>query len=92
LFCTFLNDSETAGSIDGGFVWAEQGSATLSDYLKTLKSFRINSDVSKDEIVDSNMKVQKSASNEIFVHLPDRLFAHMKSDEQDLQFIYEVRR
>ena len=61
----------------------------MSDSLKTLKSFTINSEVSKDEIVDSNMKIQKSASNEIVVHLPDRLFAHIKSDEQDLQFIYD---
>jgi hypothetical protein len=61
----------------------------MIDYLKTLKSFRINSEASKDEIVDSNMKIQKSASNEIFIHLPDRLFAHLKSDEQDLQFIYD---
>jgi hypothetical protein len=61
----------------------------MSDYLKTLKSFKIKSEVSKDEIVDSNMKIQKSASNEMFVHLPDRLFAHIKGDEQDLQFIYD---
>jgi hypothetical protein len=29
----------------------------MSDYLKTLKCFTINSEVSKDEIVDSNMKI-----------------------------------
>jgi len=61
----------------------------MSDYLKTLKSFKITSEISKDEIVDSNMKIQKSASNEMVVRLPDRLFAHIKSDEQDLQFIYD---
>jgi hypothetical protein len=61
----------------------------MSDYLKTLRSFTINSEGSKDEIVDSNMKIQKSASNEIVVHLPDRLFAHIKNDEQDLKFIYD---
>jgi hypothetical protein len=61
----------------------------MSDYLKTLKTFRINTEVSKDELVDTNMKIQKSASNEISVQLPDRLYAHMAGDEHDLQFIYD---
>jgi hypothetical protein len=61
----------------------------MSNYLKTLKIFRISSEVSRDEIVDSNMKIQKSASNEVSVQLPDRLYAHMAGDEQDLQFIYD---
>jgi hypothetical protein len=61
----------------------------MSDYLKTLKAFRITSEVSKDELVDTNMKIQKTASNEISVQLPDRLHAHMAGDEQDLQFIYD---
>ena len=61
----------------------------MNDYLKTLKTFRINTEVSKDELVDTNMKIQKSASNEISVQLPDRLHAHMAGDEQDLQFIYD---
>jgi hypothetical protein len=61
----------------------------MNDYLKTLKNFRINSEVSKDEIVDTNMKVQKNASNEVSVQLPDRFFAHVAGDEQDLDFIYD---
>jgi hypothetical protein len=61
----------------------------MNDYLKTLKTFRINTEVSKDELVDTNMKIQKSASNEISVQLPDRLHAHMSGDEQDVQFIYD---
>jgi hypothetical protein len=61
----------------------------MNDYLKTLKTFRINTEVSKDELVDTNMKIQKSASNEISVQLPDRLHAHIAGDEQDLQFIYD---
>ena len=56
----------------------------MNDYLKTLKAFRINSEVSKDVLVDTNMKIQKSASNEISVQLPDRLYAHMAGDEQNL--------
>ena len=61
----------------------------MSDYLKTLKSFRIKSEVSKDEIVDTNMKVQKNALNEVSLQLPDRFLAHIVSDEQDLDFIYD---
>jgi hypothetical protein len=61
----------------------------MNDYLKTLKTFRINTEVSKDELVDTNMKIQKSASNEISVQLPNRLHAHMAGDEQDVVFIYD---
>jgi len=61
----------------------------MNDYLKTLKTFRITSEVSRDEIVDSTMKIQKSASNEVSVQLPDRLYAHIAGDEQDLEFIYD---
>src|SRR5436309_2942845 len=60
----------------------------MRDYLKTLKAFTIKSEASKDELVDTNMKIQKSASNEISVQLPDRLHAHITGDDQDLQFIY----
>jgi len=61
----------------------------MSDYLKTLKVFRINAEVSRDVLVDTNMKIKKSASNEISVQLPDKLHAHMEGDEHDLQFIYD---
>jgi hypothetical protein len=61
----------------------------MSDYLKTLKAFRINSEVSKDVLVDTNMKIEKSVSNEISIELPDKLYAHIVGDEQDLQFIYD---
>jgi len=61
----------------------------MNDYLKTLKAFKIHADVSKDELVDTNMKIQKSFSNEISVQLPDRLHANIAGDEQNLQFIYD---
>ena len=60
----------------------------MSGYLKTLKHFTIKSQMSRDEIVDSNMKIQKSASNEVNVELPDRLQARIQGDEQDLEFVY----
>jgi hypothetical protein len=78
--------ANTSGAIDPQAMAALRG---MSEYLKTLKTFRINSEVSKDEIVDTNMKIQKSASNEVSVQLPDRLHAHIAGDEQDLQFIYD---
>ena len=61
----------------------------MSDYLKTLKTFRINSEFSQDEIVDTNMKVQKNGTNEIFVRMPDHLYAHVETDDHDLEFIYD---
>jgi len=79
-------DKDKSGAIDPQAMTALN---RMSDYLKTLKAFRINSEVSKDELVDTNMKIQKSASNEISVQLPDRLHAHMAGDEHDLQLIYD---
>ena len=61
----------------------------MRDYLKTLKAFRIHSEVSKDVLVDTNMKIQKSASNEISVQIPERLHAPRTGDDQDLQLIYD---
>jgi hypothetical protein len=78
--------ADTSGAIDPRAMAALN---KMNDYLKTLKTFRINTEVSKDELVDTNMKIQKSASNEISVQLPDRLHAHMAGDEQDVQFIYD---
>ncbi len=70
----------------------EQAAAALhkmSAFLGTLKTFRIMSDSSRDEIVDTDMKIQKNASNTVSVRLPDRLHASVRSDDQDLQFIYD---
>ena len=61
----------------------------MSNYLKTLKEFKINSESAKDEIVDTDMKIEKNAANERLIRLPDRLHARVKSDDRDLQFFYD---
>src|SRR5689334_5081230 len=61
----------------------------MSDYLHTLKAFRINSQFSQDEVVDVDMKVQKNGTTESVVQMPDRLHAHLESDDHDLEFIYD---
>jgi hypothetical protein len=63
--------------------------ATMTDFLKTLQTFSIDSKWSKDEIVDTNMKIQKMATNEITVRRPDRFHAQMRSDDRDLDFFYD---
>jgi hypothetical protein len=63
--------------------------ARMTDFLKTLKAFKINSESSRDEIVDTDMKIQKNASNEVSVRLPNHLYAHVQSDDHDLEFIYD---
>jgi hypothetical protein len=61
----------------------------MSGYLKTLKTFRINSEFSQDEIVDTDMKVQKNGTTQSLIRMPDRLHAHLESDDHDLEFIYD---
>jgi hypothetical protein len=63
----------------------------MSDYLRTLKAFRINSEFSQDEIVDTNMKIQKNGTNQSVIRMPDGLHAHLESDDHDLEFIYDGR-
>jgi hypothetical protein len=53
----------------------------MSDVLRTLKTFRITSESTKDEIVDTNMKIQKNASGVMSVRLPDRLHARVQGDD-----------
>jgi hypothetical protein len=61
----------------------------MSSYLKTLKTFKINSEASTDELVDTNMKVQKNRSSEISIELPNRAYAHIRGDEKDVELIYD---
>jgi hypothetical protein len=61
----------------------------MASFLRTLKSFSIVSDSTRDEIVNTDMKIQKSASNRVSVRLPDRLQADVHSDDHDLRFIYD---
>jgi hypothetical protein len=43
----------------------------MSDYLKTAKTFRLDSEVTKDEVVNANMKVQKRSSNTVRLNCRD---------------------
>jgi hypothetical protein len=70
----------------------ERAIATLTkmtDFLKTLQTFRIDSESSKDEIVDTDMKIQKIATSEMTVRRPDRFHAQTRSDDRDLDFFYD---
>jgi hypothetical protein len=61
----------------------------MTDFLKTLQTFRIDSESSKDEIVDTDMKIQKIATSEVTVRRPDRFHAQTRSDDRDLDFFYD---
>ena len=63
--------------------------AKMTDFLKTVQTFSIDSESSKDEIVDTDMKIQKMATSEITVRRPDRFHAQVRSDDRDLDFFYD---
>jgi len=70
----------------------DQAAAALKNmaaFLRGLKTFRIVSESSRDEIVDKDMKVQKIATNTITVQMPDHFHALVQGDYHDLQFIYD---
>ena len=70
---------------------ATEALGRMTAFLKTVKTFTVSSESSRVEIVDTDMKVQKQTSNEVTVRLPDRLYAHVRGDEHDLQFFYDGR-
>jgi hypothetical protein len=61
----------------------------MANFLKTLKTFSITAESSRDEIVDKNMKIQKNATSTVNIQLPDRLQARVQGDDHDLQFVYD---
>jgi hypothetical protein len=60
----------------------------MNDFLRTLKVFRLSSESSKDEIVDTDMKIQKHASSVMSVRLPDRLHVRVQGDDRNFEFFY----
>ncbi|HYR90162.1 MAG TPA: DUF2092 domain-containing protein [Terriglobia bacterium] len=61
----------------------------MTGFVRGLTIFTVTSEASRDEIVDTDMKIQKNATTDISVRLPSRLHADLHGDDHDLQFIYD---
>ena len=63
--------------------------ARMSAFLKTLHEFSIHAETTKDEIVQSDYKVKKTAVVDMTVRQPDRLRASAVGDDESREFFYD---
>jgi len=61
----------------------------MGDYLKTAKQVSFHAEITFDEILPSGQKIQYSASDEIAVHRPDRVYAESQRDQGNMRFWYD---
>jgi hypothetical protein len=63
----------------------------MGEFLRTLKSFSINSDISMDEVLLSGQKILITGTSQLTARQPDRLLISKKIDEinQDDRFYYD---
>jgi len=63
----------------------------MGKFLRTLKSFSINSDISMDEVLLSGQKILITGTTQLTARRPDRLLVSKKIDEinQDDRFYYD---
>ncbi len=63
--------------------------ARMGAFLKTLHEFSIHAETTKDEIVQSDYKVKKTAVVDMTVRHPDRLRASAVGDDESREFFYD---
>jgi len=61
----------------------------MGAYLRTLKTFAVRSEATKDEVLDSGQKIQFSGTVDIHARLPDRLRLDVTSDRKQRQIYYD---
>jgi hypothetical protein len=62
---------------------------TMGAYLRTLKSFALHSDTTKDEVLDSGQRIQFTNTIDIQSKLPDRLRLDVNSDRIQRKIYYD---
>ncbi|MGA7120695.1 MAG: DUF2092 domain-containing protein [Polyangiaceae bacterium] len=63
--------------------------ARMGAFVKTLHEFSIHAETTKDEIVQNDYKVKKSATVDLTVRNPDRLRASAVGDDENREFFYD---
>jgi hypothetical protein len=60
----------------------------MGDYLRTLKTFQIRSETSRDEVLDDGQNVEFGGIVDMIVVRPNRLRAEVPSDKQQRLYLY----
>jgi hypothetical protein len=63
--------------------------AKMGSYLRTLKTFHVETETTRDDTLDDGQKVQRNGGASLLVRAPDKLRAHVKDDLQDRQMFYD---
>lgn len=61
----------------------------MSAYLRTLLTFSVRSETTKDEVLDSGQKIQFAGTITMQVRYPDRMHADVSSDRKEREFFYD---
>lgn len=61
----------------------------MGDYLRTLKSFSVRAESTKDEVLESGQKIQFASTVNVSARLPDRLRLDVTSDRKQRQIYYD---
>jgi hypothetical protein len=61
----------------------------MSAYLRTLKAFQVQAQISREEVLDDGEKVTVAGTATTLVAAPDRLRAEIHSDQQHRTYFYD---
>ena len=61
----------------------------MGEYLKTANQLSFHAEITFDDILPSGQKIQSSASNNVVVHRPNRIYADSQGDQGNLRFWYD---
>jgi hypothetical protein len=61
----------------------------MSAYLRTLKTFQVRSEMSRDEVLDNDQTIAFAGIVDLLVERPSRLRAQVTSDKQQRMYFYD---
>jgi hypothetical protein len=61
----------------------------MGSYLRTLKAFQVESDVTNDDVLDDGQIITDTRTNTLLAVSPNLLRAELKSDEKDVLLFYD---
>jgi hypothetical protein len=67
---------------------AKEALTRMGDFFKSLPAFAVHEDITREQVIDSDLKVQKSSSAEVVVRRPNGLKAEVLADDAKAHAMY----
>jgi len=61
----------------------------MGSYLRTLKSFQVKAEVTREDVMDDGEKVSNTFNTDVLARRPDRLRVHINSDRADRLYFFD---